>query len=338
MLSATEAYEGLAYRPKSRETKATYELVLSFIQQHIGDQPQEVLRGAADEVIVLLKDDHLKDVDKKKEIDKLLDAQIPSDRFAQLVNLGKKITDFSSDQTEKPGQSDALDDDVGVAVVFEDESEEEEEDPFELREEEADDDGGEEAITDLVLAQDEDDSREETQKASEAVAIKDIDAFWLQRKVAEYYNDAITSQAKAKAVMEILGQVKDDRDCENKLVLLLDYDKFDLVKLITKNRLAIRYCTLLGQAQTPADREVIEEEMRENPQLIPILKGTFFSLFFFFFHFFFPFSNPFFSFFKLSQRKRTPSLPPRRRLPRSAAQEMRWRLTRPRKDTSRSRC
>jgi pre-mRNA-splicing helicase BRR2 len=38
------------YRPKTKETQAAYELVLSFVKGCIGDQPQEILRGAADEV------------------------------------------------------------------------------------------------------------------------------------------------------------------------------------------------------------------------------------------------------------------------------------------------
>jgi len=286
VLSASDTFEGLSYRPKSRETKATYELILSFIQQHIGEEPHDVLRAAADEVIVVLKTETLKDVDKKREIEKLLGTQVASERFAQLVNLGKKITDFTSDSAaDKPAQGDTLDDDVGVAVVFEDESEEEEEEPFELRDEDDDGEGGEEAVTDLVLGKGGDEDEENgdgdvpggpssaSRSSSAQLSVKDIDAFWLQRKVAEYFTDAVTSQAKAKAVMDILAQAKDDRDCENKLVLLLDYDKFDLVKLITKNRLAIRHCTLLGQAQTAEEREKIEAEMRENPLLQPILKA-----------------------------------------------------------------
>jgi hypothetical protein len=38
------------YRPKTKETQIAYELVLAFVKGCIGDQPQEILRGAADEV------------------------------------------------------------------------------------------------------------------------------------------------------------------------------------------------------------------------------------------------------------------------------------------------
>jgi hypothetical protein len=50
VLTETEQFEVSSYRPKTKETQAAYELVLSFVRGYLGDQPQEVLRGAADEV------------------------------------------------------------------------------------------------------------------------------------------------------------------------------------------------------------------------------------------------------------------------------------------------
>lgn len=61
-----------------------------------------MLCGAADEVLLVLKNDKLRDKERKKEIEGLLD-KIPDERFALLVNLGKKITDWGS-QDDK-GQS-----------------------------------------------------------------------------------------------------------------------------------------------------------------------------------------------------------------------------------------
>ena len=48
------------YRPKTRETRAAYEAMLSFIQGKVGDQPADVLRGAADEVLATLKNDNMR--------------------------------------------------------------------------------------------------------------------------------------------------------------------------------------------------------------------------------------------------------------------------------------
>ncbi len=60
--------------------------------------------GAADEVLAVLKTDRVKDKDKKKEIDTLL-GTVTEERFALLVNLGKKITDYvAEEKTKKHGE------------------------------------------------------------------------------------------------------------------------------------------------------------------------------------------------------------------------------------------
>ena len=51
---------GIYYHPKTRETKSTYEILLSFIQTAIGDQPRDILAGAADEVLHTLKNDKMR--------------------------------------------------------------------------------------------------------------------------------------------------------------------------------------------------------------------------------------------------------------------------------------
>lgn len=48
------------YRPKTPVTRRAYENLLSIIQQQVGDQPGDVLCGAADEVLSTLKNDKLK--------------------------------------------------------------------------------------------------------------------------------------------------------------------------------------------------------------------------------------------------------------------------------------
>ena len=48
------------YQPKTRETRAAYETLLSIMRGAFGDQPADVLRGAADEIMAVLKNDRLK--------------------------------------------------------------------------------------------------------------------------------------------------------------------------------------------------------------------------------------------------------------------------------------
>lgn len=47
------------YRPKTRPTKEAHEALLSVIQRQFGDQPEDVLMGAADEVLAVLKNDRV---------------------------------------------------------------------------------------------------------------------------------------------------------------------------------------------------------------------------------------------------------------------------------------
>ena len=45
----------------------------------------------------------------------------------------------------------------------------------------------------------------------------------------------------AEDVLTALKEAKDDRDCETKLVLLLTFDRFDLIRKFRKSRLEILY-------------------------------------------------------------------------------------------------
>lgn len=49
-----------SYRPATRETRAAYEALLAVVQGQFGDQPADVLRGAAEEILAVLKNDHMK--------------------------------------------------------------------------------------------------------------------------------------------------------------------------------------------------------------------------------------------------------------------------------------
>lgn len=92
------------------------------------------------------------------------------------------------------------------------------------------------------------------------LSVHDIDAFWLQRQLSRFYNDANTSARLAEDTLTIL-QNSDERVCENQLVVLLDFDKFDFIKILLKNRRKIYYCTRLKQAQNDESRILIESEM-----------------------------------------------------------------------------
>lgn len=66
-----------------------------FIAFHL--QPRDILCGAADEVLAVLKNDKMRDKERRREVEQLLG---PADdtRYHVLVNLGKKITDYGGDK------------------------------------------------------------------------------------------------------------------------------------------------------------------------------------------------------------------------------------------------
>lgn len=259
---------GVRYRPKTRETKSTYEVLLSFIQAAIGDQPRDILCGAADEVLVVLKDDKMKDKERQKEIISLL-GPTPDERFALLVNLGKKITDYSVDRSLL-NDDEVIDETYGVAVQFDEEEEEEDKDFDEVRDEESsDEEEGVEADTTMTLQGGLEDER--SQRTGDNLHPRDIDAFWLQRELNKYYADAEASRSKAEEVLEILKSAKDDRELENKMMLLLGHDKFSFIRLLRKNKSMVLYCTLLATAQSANEKKEIEEKMSSDPDLASIL-------------------------------------------------------------------
>ncbi|RKP18260.1 Sec63-domain-containing protein, partial [Rozella allomycis CSF55] len=252
------------YQPKTKESMQTYELFLNYVERVLGDQPRDVMRTAVDDVIGILKDEEMKEFDKKKQVEKVLEEELSGEEFAQLVSLGQKITDYSVNE-EMDG--DGIDEQIGVAVVFDEEEEEDE--LFEIREEEEDNDDDEEEMDEQIkIGEMEEDKGQMIEE--DFISVHDIDAHWIQRQISGYYNDVVESQDVANRIYAILEQSKDSRVCENELVALLDYDKFDLVKLFTKNRTMIVWCVKLNKAANEEKAEIVKQ-MRGDHELEEIL-------------------------------------------------------------------
>ena len=96
------------------------------------------------------------------------------------------------------------------------------------------------------------------------IDVTSIDAYWLQRKFSGFFDDATISSKKAEEALEIL-QTPDERACENRLLLLLEVERFDLVKFLMHNRKKISYCTRLERAKNNDDeKKKIKKEMIED--------------------------------------------------------------------------
>ncbi|KAF8156619.1 Sec63 Brl domain-containing protein [Crassisporium funariophilum] len=280
IIEATQDVEGLTYRPRTAETRDVYELILSSVHTALGDQAQDIVRSAADTVLETLKNEGMKDFDKKKEIQEVV-GSISNEQFSQLVNLSKKITDYNADDEamadpDLERKEAEIDEEGGVAVVFdEEEQDEEDEEGFEIKEDsddeeegnerEGDDvvmDGGEPREEDMVIGGGS--SRDSKVKADkDLVSPHSIDAFWVQRQISEVYPDPVTAADKAASVLSILGSESSARDCENQLMELFDYQSFHITAKFLKNRDVVVWCTKLMRSD--ADERVnVEVAMREK--------------------------------------------------------------------------
>jgi pre-mRNA-splicing helicase BRR2 len=281
ILEATQDVEGLTYRPRTAETREVYELILSTVHHALGDQAQDVVRSAADTVLETLKSQNMKDFDKKKEVEDVL-GPLTGETFSRLINLSKKITDYGAeDETmadpDMERKDAEIDDEVGVAVVFdEEEQESDEEEGFEIKDESDEEEEGE-GDKDGAVAEGEEEGEDalviggasSSKAGGKAKADKDIvsphsvDAFWVQRLVSDVYSDPQTASDKTLAVLSVLGSESNLRDCENQLMELFDYQSFDVITKFLKNRDVVVWCTKLARSDAN-ERVDVEVAMREK--------------------------------------------------------------------------
>jgi pre-mRNA-splicing helicase BRR2 len=296
ILTQADAYiEGLTYRPRTQQTRDAFNLILSVVASQLGgDVPHDVVRSAADYVLEVLKDDDKKDYDKKKEIDDTIGTMNPK-QFNELVNLGKKITDYDAqdedeDMQDAHGDDDEIDERQGVAVDFDDEEdddgivdevrdvdtedEEDDDQPDEDVVQDGDADGdedvpgladGEEMIIDAGAGAKKDNGA----KDENFIPAREIDAYWLQRQIGRLYPDAHIQHDKTLSALRILsgepeesgGEEKQLREIENDLMELFDYDHHEVVQKLIKNREKVVWLTRLARAEDATEREALEREM-----------------------------------------------------------------------------
>ncbi|KAH7137213.1 Sec63 Brl domain-containing protein [Dactylonectria estremocensis] len=280
--------EGITYRPRTAATRSTFDLIITIVANNLGDVPHEVVRSAADAVLEYLKDDDLKDLDKSKEIDDILGVSLNPKQFNELVNLGKKITDYDAQEDDEDtamggadGEDAEIDERQGVAVAFDDEDEDEGDNIVnevrdESSEDEADEDEDEEPKADDAAAEDDEmvlDSApaggKQKDKQQNAVPARDIDAFWLQRQIGSFYPDAHEQTDKTKEALRIIsgepdeagGEEKSLREIENDLMELFDFEHHELVQKLVENREKVFWLTKLARTETPEQRAEVEREI-----------------------------------------------------------------------------
>ncbi|RCI07855.1 hypothetical protein L249_5800 [Ophiocordyceps polyrhachis-furcata BCC 54312] len=290
LLGANDALiEGITYRPRTAATRATFNLILTSVAASLGDVPYEVVRSATDAVLEYLKDDELKDVDKKAEIDDILGTALSPKKFIELVNLGKKITDYDTQDDEDPDVSGQvgeteIDERQGVAVTFDDDQDENDV-VEEVNEELSEDDVSEEdedenrnaAENDEVVFDNEElaldtnaPGAKNKKDESHSVPARDIDAFWLQRQIGTLYPDPHEQTDKTKTALRLLSGETDAsggeeertlREIENDLMELFDFEHHELVQKLVENREKVYWLTRLARAETAEQRTGVEREI-----------------------------------------------------------------------------
>ncbi|KAL7274426.1 Pre-mRNA-splicing helicase BRR2 [Rhizina undulata] len=297
ILSATDDVLGLLYHPRTAGTRETYSLILTLIATLLGDVSHSTVRSAADAVLEILKDPDgsKKDFDKKRDIDDIIGDKTSNEKFTDLVNLSKKITDWNvGDEDEDmdgkgdgAGGEEELDEREGVAVVFDEEDEDEDDiGEYEVKDgDETDEEGEEEDENAEKIEEDADDTASEDglvigadqgrgkdkikQNADkEVVPAHDIDAYWLQRQISSLYPDPHLTSSKTATAFDILSAPESEkplRQVENELMELFDYEHFELVKVLTKNQAKIVWCTRLARAGESSEEMIaVEKEMVQN--------------------------------------------------------------------------
>jgi len=285
-LDNLEINEQLLYRPKTKETNIVYEELLTIINVYLPDQPHNMLKGALDDVLATLKTENMKDSDKIQEIEAII-GKISAEEYNKIFQLSKSLVDYGADmEEEKPHNEN----DMEVPVEFENEEQESseesysEENPSEDNENEDEDLKGK--MIEINENKNEEDFEEENELGDHNVKknselkeknknyrnafFEKLDGYWLQREIRKYFDDS--QVLKLEHDIMLILQIQDKRECENKLVLLLNQERFDFIKILLENRFEVFYMTRLGQAQNERDRSNIIDEMISNETGIKIYK------------------------------------------------------------------
>lgn len=280
---------GASYQPSTEQAREAYERLLALLsgkEFDLANQGSNVLKDAAEEVIAVLKDEDLRDPDKHQAVSKLLTGKavgiagaVTAERFTALVQIGKQFNDYYHKKEEE--DAGVMDNEMGVAVVFEDEDDngsaagdDSDIDQNVLLESSSssEDDSEKEESDQPVADEDSEDEKQvlapdkKSPKTKDRVlTVHEIDAHFLQRQLSKYVTDADESAAKADEILSTIdirrGNSSDLRECENKLLVLLGFDLFDVIQLILHNRVKVWGCVSMKRAQNDTERTAVEEAL-----------------------------------------------------------------------------
>merc|ERR1712048_450873 len=238
-----QSYAG-AYQPKSQDTRQSYDAFLSYIAIAIGDHPAEILAGAAEEVLLTLKNSKLHDKKRRNEVEQLL-GKLEDARYQAFVNLSKRLNDFALHKDNIDDESSKMkelaEDKFGVNVEIDDHLDR----GISRYAIEAEDDDEKKLLGEKLSSNTQEEEGDESTKCDP----RDIDAHWVQRQVNKFTNDAHKSQKICEKVLKVLEEEHDNlTNLESRMMDILQYSQFDFVRLVRDNAIEILYCTKLARA------------------------------------------------------------------------------------------
>ncbi|KAF9411851.1 hypothetical protein HW555_009456 [Spodoptera exigua] len=180
---------GVLYRPRAQHTRHAYEMLLTFMQSALGDQPRDILCGACKKITDF---NISSSAEGNSEIDETYGINVQfeesseeddEDAYGEVREEDKEDGEGSENEKEKDSSAD----------------------------EDSDAEGKRNAIHANLTEEQSNKRRDMT------LHPMDIDAYWLQRRLSRHFPDAMVSQAKSSEVLTALGEAADDRDLENRL-------------------------------------------------------------------------------------------------------------------------
>jgi pre-mRNA-splicing helicase BRR2 len=198
---------------------------------------------------------------------------------------------FNDEDNESNDNQNNNSDDDHTAVIHSSESSSDDDNDEDVEEEEEDDENVKTTLDMKNVIDDDNDEKQvlvTNKKASTSskhqkdriLSIHEIDAHFLQRQLSKYITDADESVQKSNEILNIIRipsnttidnntnttSAMDIRECENKLLVLLGFDMFDIIQLILHNRIKIWACISIKRAQTDIERNEIESILQNEPR------------------------------------------------------------------------
>lgn len=268
LLTATNDIEGLAYFPQTPETRQVFDLIMSQVQSLLGDASHEIVRSAADDVVVTIKNDVSKDFDKKRDIEESLGVKLSNETYNQLSNLCRRLTDYENIEVKSETNERKIDDELGVAVTFDGSDddgieEDSEDDQANAYDSDSASNPNRDTYSSFVSKEESEiiEATDNTEDDAQIVSARDIDAFWIQRQLAPVFTDPVVAQQKASAIFDILSSDVSLGQAENDIMEVFDFDNLQIVQLLCKNRSKIVWLTRLAKADGEIEKEAVRKEI-----------------------------------------------------------------------------